>query len=183
MFRTTRLRMLMLAVVLGIAVASVAGITFSSTESKGVVTAVRYSDVVRFTVQNDQVEIVRAEVFDLAGKRLFDSGPTMGKALDWNMSSESGERVAHGVYLYAITAWDSQRNYLNLYASSEYMERTLMASAGLEPEFKAETGGLASRCCGRPKGRKLDDVGSRLKDRACVDRLRSSGYTILEWRV
>lgn len=62
MFRVTRLRVIMLAVVLGIAVASVAGITFSSTESKGVVTAIRYSDVVRFTMQNDKVEILRASV-------------------------------------------------------------------------------------------------------------------------
>lgn len=68
-------RLLALAVVLGIAVASVAGITFSSAESKGVVTGIRYSDVVRFTIENDRGEILRAEVFDLAGKRLFGSGP------------------------------------------------------------------------------------------------------------
>ena len=58
------------------------------------VTAVRYSDVVRFAVQNAQVEILRAEVFDLRGKRLFDSGPVMGNALDWNMSTEADEQVA-----------------------------------------------------------------------------------------
>ncbi|NIR18128.1 MAG: hypothetical protein GWN86_31230, partial [Desulfobacterales bacterium] len=48
-----------------------------------------------------------AEVFDLGGKRLFDSGPTMGNALDWAMTTEAGERVAYGVYLYVVTAWDS----------------------------------------------------------------------------
>jgi hypothetical protein len=76
MVRLAKFRLLALAVVLGIAVASVAGITFSSSSAgdKGVVTAIRYSDAVRFTVQNDQVEILRAEVFDLAGKRLFDGG-------------------------------------------------------------------------------------------------------------
>ncbi|MDH7505989.1 MAG: hypothetical protein QHH25_07670 [Candidatus Acetothermia bacterium] len=51
---------------------------------------------------------MRAEVFDLGGKRLFDSGLLMGKALDWPMTTEAGERVAHGVYLSVITAWDSQ---------------------------------------------------------------------------
>ncbi len=109
MFKATRLRMLILAVVLGIAIASVAGITFSSSSAgdKNVVTAIRYSDVVRFTIENDRVEILRAEVFDLAGKRLYDSGPVMGNALDWAMTTEAGERVAHGVYLYVITAWDS----------------------------------------------------------------------------
>jgi len=110
MLRVTRFRLLMLAVVLGIAVASVAGVTFSSNSAgdKNVVTAIRYSDAVRFTVQSDRVEILRAEVFNLSGKRLFDSGPTMGNALDWSMSTEAGERVAHGVYFYVITAWDSQ---------------------------------------------------------------------------
>jgi len=77
MVRLAKFRLLALAIVLVIAVASVAGITFSSNSAggKGVITAIRYSDVVRFTVQNEKVEILRAEVFDLAGKRLFDSGP------------------------------------------------------------------------------------------------------------
>ena len=64
--------------------------------------------MVRFAVQNEQVAVLRAEVFNLAGKQLFDSGPTMGDTLDWAMTTEAGERVAHGVYLYVITAWDSQ---------------------------------------------------------------------------
>jgi len=77
MLKLTGFRLLMLAVVLGIAVASVAGITFSSSPAgdKGVVTAIRYSDVVRFAVQNEQVAVLRAEVFNLSGKRLYDSGP------------------------------------------------------------------------------------------------------------
>jgi len=41
----------------------------------------------------------KAEVFNLSGKRLFDSGPVMGKALDWNMSTESGERIAQELRL------------------------------------------------------------------------------------
>ena len=56
----------------------------------------------RFAAQNDQVEIVRAEVFDLAGKWLFDSGPVMGNALDWAMITESGKRVDHKVYLPSV---------------------------------------------------------------------------------
>jgi len=46
-----------------------------------VVTAIRYSDAVRFTVKNDKVAVLRAEVFDLGGKRLFDSGPVMAIAV------------------------------------------------------------------------------------------------------
>ena len=44
--------------------------------------------MVRFAVQNEQVAVLRAEVFNLAGKQLFDSGPVMGNALNWNMSKE-----------------------------------------------------------------------------------------------
>jgi len=97
MLRVTRFRLLMLAIVLGIAVASVAGVTFSSSSGgdKGVVTAIRYSDAVRFAVQNEKVAVLRAEVFDLGGKRLFDSGPVMGNALDWAIMAESGERAVH----------------------------------------------------------------------------------------
>ncbi|MCR4405260.1 MAG: hypothetical protein NUW06_08335 [Candidatus Acetothermia bacterium] len=109
MLKVTRFRLLMLTMVLGIAVASVAGITFSSSSAeKGVVTAIRYSDVIRFAVQDEQAAVMRAEVFNLTGKRLYDSGPVMGRALDWAMTTEAGERVANGVYLYVITAWDSQ---------------------------------------------------------------------------
>jgi len=101
MLRITRFRLLMLAVVLTIVITSVAGITFSSNSAggKGIVTAIRYSDAVRFTVQNEQVAVLRARVFNLSGKRLFDSGPVMGNALDWAMTTEAGERAAHGIYL------------------------------------------------------------------------------------
>ena len=54
-----------------------------------------YDDAVRFAIQNEKVSILRAEVFNLSGKRLFDSGPTMGNTLDWAMTTEAGERVAH----------------------------------------------------------------------------------------
>lgn len=37
--------------------------------------ALVYNDVVRFSIQNEKVALLRAEVFDLAGKRLFDSQP------------------------------------------------------------------------------------------------------------
>jgi len=95
-------RLLALAVVLGIAVASVAGVTFSSNSAggKSIVTAIRYSDVVRFTIQNDKVVILRAEVFDLGGKRLFDSGPTMGNALGWARDGSSVEALCNGVWVW-----------------------------------------------------------------------------------
>lgn len=67
-----------------------------------------YNDVIRFSVQSDGVEILRSEIFDLGGRQVFDSGPMMRSTLDWSMTSATGERVAHGIYLYVITAWNDQ---------------------------------------------------------------------------
>ncbi len=37
-----------------------------------------YQDLVRFAVQDQQTSILRAEIFNLGGRRVFDSGPTIG---------------------------------------------------------------------------------------------------------
>jgi len=104
-----RFRLAMVAVALVALLVTVGGLVISQAAGgQGGIRATVYDDAVRFTIQNEQVAILRAEVFNLAGKRLFDSGPVMGNALDWSMSTEAGERAAHGVYLYVITAWDSQ---------------------------------------------------------------------------
>jgi len=109
MLKPDRFKLLGVAAVLIALLTAVGGLVISQAAGgQSGIQALIYNDVVRFTVQNEQVSILRAEVFDLSGKRLFDSGPVQGNALDWNMSSESGERVAHGVYLYVITAWDSR---------------------------------------------------------------------------
>jgi len=94
-----RFKLVAVVAVLVALLTAVGGLVISHAAGGGSIRATVYDDAVRFTVQNDQVEILRAEVFDLAGKRLFDSGPTMGNALDWAMTTEAGERVAHGVYL------------------------------------------------------------------------------------
>jgi hypothetical protein len=107
MFKRGRFKVAMVAAVLIALLTAVGGLVISQAAGGSDIQATVYDDAVRFTVQNDRVEILRAEVFDLSGKHLFDSGPTMGNALDWNMTTEAGERVAHGVYLYVITAWDS----------------------------------------------------------------------------
>jgi hypothetical protein len=39
----------------------------------------------------------------LSGKRLFDPGPAMGNALDWAMTTERGERMAHGVFAHPFS--------------------------------------------------------------------------------
>lgn len=112
MFKLSRLKLVGLVAVLIALLTAVGGLVISQAAGGSGIRATVYNDAVRFTVQNEKVSILRAEVFNLSGKRLFDSGPLMGNALDWNMSTEAGERVAHGVYLYVITAWDSQGQLL-----------------------------------------------------------------------
>jgi len=100
MLKANGFKTLAVAVALVALLTAVGGLVISQAAGgQSGIQATVYDDAVRFTAQNEKVEILRAEVFDLGGKRLFDSGPVMGNALDWNMSTESGERVAHGVYL------------------------------------------------------------------------------------
>ena len=49
-----------------------------------------YQDLVRFAVQDQQASILRAEIFNLGGRRIFDSGPTLGSVLDWRMATSAG---------------------------------------------------------------------------------------------
>ena len=56
-------------------------------------------------VEDGRVALLLAEVFDLAGKRLFDSGPTLGNTLDRTMITAAGERDAHGLYLLSVQSF------------------------------------------------------------------------------
>ncbi len=113
MRQVSKLKLLVLAAVLGALLAGGWMALQAVGKQNGIaVKALNYDDRVRFVVEGQNVSILRAEVFDLAGRRLFDSGPIAGKALDWTMTTMEGERVAHGVYLYVITAWDSQGQLL-----------------------------------------------------------------------
>lgn len=62
-----KFRVLALAVLLAIAVASIAGITFSSSSAGGQtdIQATVYADAVRFAVQDRQTSILRVEIFNL----------------------------------------------------------------------------------------------------------------------
>ncbi|MCX8103750.1 MAG: hypothetical protein N3E42_04880 [Candidatus Bipolaricaulota bacterium] len=45
---------------------------------------------------------VRLEVFDLAGRRVFASGPVPGATYKWYLQRDDGRPVANGVYLYVF---------------------------------------------------------------------------------
>ena len=75
-----RFKVVLVAAVLVALLTSVGGLVISQAAGGSSIQATVYNDAVRFTVQNEKVAVLRAEVFNLSGKRLFDSGPVMGNA-------------------------------------------------------------------------------------------------------
>jgi hypothetical protein len=77
---------------------SVAG----STSAPGEVLAVQaYPGSVRFLAA--EAMALRVEVFNLAGRKIYDSGLVSGNSLYWDGLMSDGRRLANGVYLYVIT--------------------------------------------------------------------------------
>lgn len=60
--------------------------------------------VVTFEIQGEGISEIKVEVYDLAGRRVWDSGFRPGQSLRWHVLSERGELVANGVYLYIVRA-------------------------------------------------------------------------------
>lgn len=50
-----------------------------------------------------QFKSVQLEVFNLAGKRVFNSGEVEGHAFQWRLQNDKGQVVANGVYLCIVT--------------------------------------------------------------------------------
>ncbi|MCS7197982.1 MAG: hypothetical protein NZ930_04800 [Candidatus Bipolaricaulota bacterium] len=54
-----------------------------------------------FEVKNPAaITSVRLDVFDLAGRKIFSSGPVPGAIYKWYFQRDDGRPVANGVYLY-----------------------------------------------------------------------------------
>ncbi len=62
------------------------------------------SSQLSFRVEGTGVESIQVEVYDLAGRSIFDSGFLPGRELGWDLLTADGKPVANGVYLYVITA-------------------------------------------------------------------------------
>jgi len=70
-----RFKLIGLVAVLLALLTAVGGLVISQAAGGGSgIQATVYDDAVRFAVQSDKVAVMRAEVFDLGGERLFDSG-------------------------------------------------------------------------------------------------------------
>jgi hypothetical protein len=55
------------------------------------------------TVDNANAESTQLQVFDLAGRKVFDSGFVRGRRIQWDLLTPLRQPVANGVYLYRVT--------------------------------------------------------------------------------
>jgi M6 family metalloprotease-like protein len=60
------------------------------------------SATVRFTATGSGIGEIAVEVFDLAGRRVFESG-WVENGFAWHLLNSRGEALANGVYLYVVT--------------------------------------------------------------------------------
>mgnify|MGYP006279109539 CR=1 FL=1 len=90
---------------LAIAILGAGGWVLFGSDDGNEIQAIRQGSQIQFKIANDAIETMRTEIFNLGGQRLYDSGPTTGNSLQWPMTTEAGERVARGIYLYVIQAW------------------------------------------------------------------------------
>jgi len=65
----------------------------------------RSHDVVFSLNSQTTIHSAKLEIFDLTGREVYASAHSTGQSLRWNLRNNFGERVANGVYLYAITAY------------------------------------------------------------------------------
>src|SRR2546423_12554119 len=66
------------------------------------VTAAATAERVRFSAPSGVVQL-RLEVYDEAGRRVFDTEQRGGNVLDWHLADGQGERVAAGTYACVLT--------------------------------------------------------------------------------
>jgi len=56
-----------------------------------------------FSLPQGAAEEMRLQIYNLAGRKVFDSGRVTGNSLSWNLQNMAGNPVANGVYLYVVT--------------------------------------------------------------------------------
>lgn len=79
-------------------------------QKSSALTATSFSDVIRFEAKG--VASLELRIFNLAGQDLWSSGVVSGTTVDWDRTSDSGDTLACGVYIYAATGWNSQGGLL-----------------------------------------------------------------------
>lgn len=55
-----------------------------------------------FTVEGQGIKSLQTEVFEISGRKVFDSGEVQGNTFTWNLQNNAGQRLANGIYLYVV---------------------------------------------------------------------------------
>lgn len=63
----------------------------------------RAGGAIRFVILGPGVEALELQVFDLAGRAVFNSGNVAGNTFEWARLDSRGRLLANGVYLYLVT--------------------------------------------------------------------------------
>jgi curli biogenesis system outer membrane secretion channel CsgG len=58
----------------------------------------------RFSLPMGASGEIQLQIYDLSGRKVFDSGRVSGHALTWKAQNAVGEPVANGIYVYVVTA-------------------------------------------------------------------------------
>jgi len=61
------------------------------------------AQALQVTVPSPAIEGVRLEVFELSGRKVFDSGLVPGATYKWYFQGDDGRPVANGIYLYVFS--------------------------------------------------------------------------------
>lgn len=65
-----------------------------------------YEDLVRFKAEGSNISQVQVEIYDLSGRKIY-GGETNSRSLDWYRTSDNGERLTKGTYLYVTKAFST----------------------------------------------------------------------------
>ena len=65
-----------------------------------------YSNLVRFEAAG--IATLQVQIYDLSGKKVWDSSVVSGDIVDWDRNNDFGERLAYGVYIYSAQGWNAQ---------------------------------------------------------------------------
>jgi hypothetical protein len=58
--------------------------------------------VIIFAARGLGINAIKVEVFDLSGRRVYESNFEQDLQVHWNLQNKQGQLVANGVYLYVI---------------------------------------------------------------------------------
>jgi hypothetical protein len=98
------------SVLVGVVAGALVSVTLLAGGASTSLTAVAYSDVIRFEVAG--AVGVQIQIYDLSERELWNSGPMAGDFADWDRTDQWGGRLANGYYIYLVQAWADDESLL-----------------------------------------------------------------------